>query len=256
MFHFISLVCIHFKFASLQDFISLSLHFPSSHLFILSFTSFHVIKFASLHFTLFYFISNLFHFIAFHFSLPLVLLYWATSKLSVYWRAIQPYIHYQFATPFQSMVPVAVTWRFVASKITAGRADRTSPRCGRETGGSDAWKSRGGFCSTSGESMTYSVREGCICNVVGSFGVYFAPWSQAHISTLLWPWWTDTFMFLPCFSPCFFQFKGGFPKTIMLAFLENNFTKFIHVTITNIFGQFFLPKNLMYFCIHPCLSEG
>ena len=39
-FKFVSL--IHFKFASLQDFISLSLHFPSSHLFLLSFTSFHV----------------------------------------------------------------------------------------------------------------------------------------------------------------------------------------------------------------------
>ena len=138
LFHFTSLVCIHFKFASLQDFISLSLHFPSSHLFLLSFTSFHVIKFASLHFTLFYFISNLFHFVAFHFSLPFVLLYWATSKLSVYVRAIQPYIYYQFATPFQSMVPVAVTWRFVASKITAGRAHRTSRHCGRETSGIDA----------------------------------------------------------------------------------------------------------------------
>ena len=160
LFHFISLVVF---ISDLLHVISLSLHFPSSHLFLLSFTSFHVIKFASLHFTLFYFISNLFHFVAFHFSLPFVLLYWATSKLSVYWRAIQPYIHYQFATPFQSMVPVAVTWRFVASKITAGRADRTSPRCGRETGGSDSdtWKSRGGFCSTSGESTCWTLCPWC-----------------------------------------------------------------------------------------------
>ena len=62
-------------------------------------------------------------------------------------------------------------------------------------------------------------------------------------------------MFLPCFSPCFFQFKGGFPKTIMLAFLENDFTKFIHVTITNIFGQFFLPKNPIIFAFIPVCQK-
>ena len=128
--------CIHFRFASLH-FTFTSFPFVS-----LIFTFFHFISRHKICFTLFhffYFISNLCHFVACHFSLPLVLLYyWATLKLSVYWRAIQPYIYYQFATPFQSMVPVAVTWRFVASKITAGRADRTSPRCGRETGGSDS----------------------------------------------------------------------------------------------------------------------
>ena len=146
-FHFVSLP---FKIVSRHftsfHFISNLFHFISLYFWI-CFTSFH----------LFVFISNLFHFVAFHFSLPFVLLYWATSKLSVYWRAIQPYIHYQFATPFQSMVPVAVTWRFVASKITAGRADWTSRRCGRETGGIDTWKSRGGFCSTSGESMFWTL---------------------------------------------------------------------------------------------------
>ena len=55
LFHFISLVVF---ISNLLHFISLSLHFPSSHLFLLSFTSFHVIKFASS-----------FHFILLHFKL-------------------------------------------------------------------------------------------------------------------------------------------------------------------------------------------
>ena len=62
--------------------------------------------------------------------------------------------------------------------------------------------------------------------VVGTFGVYFAPWSEAHISTVLW---TDTFLFLPCFSPCFFQFKGGFPKRI-LHFISFHGTLFFFIS--------------------------
>ena len=70
-FHFISslfhCISLHFQFVSLRftsphfisnlfRFIALSLHFPLSHFILLYFSSFHVVKFASLYFTLFYFI--------------------------------------------------------------------------------------------------------------------------------------------------------------------------------------------------------
>ena len=55
LLHFSCFTSFHF-ISNLFHFIALSLHFPLSHFILLYFSSFHVVKFASLYFTLFYFI--------------------------------------------------------------------------------------------------------------------------------------------------------------------------------------------------------
>ena len=93
---------------------------------------------------------------------------------------------------------------------------------------------------------TYSVREGHniynIYNVVGTFVVYFAPWSQARISTLLWPWWTDTFMFLPCFSPCLLHFT-----LFQICFTSFHFVSLPFKSVSRHFTSFHFISNLFHF---------
>ena len=78
--------------------------------------------------------------------------------------------------------------------------------------------------------------------MVGTFGVYFAPWSQARISTLLWPWWTDTFMLLPCFSPCLLHFT-----LFQICFTSFHFCSLPFKIVSRHFTSFHFISNLFHF---------